>query len=88
MMHMTELEERLARPDAEAEQQAIAERLDCLTKRLRKRMTEELLTKDEFAQLTMLANASEIAQKVMEEFWDGLQPPPLSETPQSRSSTS
>lgn len=77
MMHMTELEERLAMPDAEAEQQAIAERLDSLTKRLRKRMTEELLTKDEFAQLTMLANASEIAQKVMEEFWDGLQPPTL-----------
>ena len=77
MMHMTELEERLARPDAEAEQQVIAERLDSLTKRLRKRMAEELLSKDEFAQLTMLANASEIAQKVMEEFWDGLQPPTL-----------
>jgi 5'-deoxynucleotidase YfbR-like HD superfamily hydrolase len=87
MMHMTELEERLAGPDSEAEQSALAERLDSLTKQLRKRMAEQLLTKDEFAQLTMLANASEIAHKVMEEFQAGQQPLIDSETLHSRSST-
>ncbi len=65
---MTELEERLASQDAQATHEALCARLDSLTKQLRKRMTEQLLTKDEFAQLTMLASASEIAQKVMGDF--------------------
>ncbi len=67
MMHMTELEERLAAPDTEATQKALCARLQSLATQLRQRIAEQLLTKDEFTQLTLLASASEIAQKVIQE---------------------
>ena len=65
MNPLTDLEARLATPSADALRKDILNRMATLEQRLRKLMSHQPQTQAEFARLTVLASASETAQKVI-----------------------
>ena len=65
MEPLTELQARLSANGAEGLRADILERMTALETRLRNLMAQRLQTKAEFARLTILAYASDTAQKVI-----------------------
>ncbi len=62
---LTDLQARLCANGAQAPRADITARMAALENRLRGLMANRPQTKEEFARLTILANASETAQKVV-----------------------
>ncbi len=65
MKPLTDLQARLCANGAQALRADITARMAALENRLRGLMANRPQTKEEFARLTILANASETAQKVV-----------------------
>ena len=65
MAYMTELQERLDGEQSDALRQELHQKMVAMEARLRHSLSTQLLTPPEFERITLLATATEAAQKVI-----------------------